>query len=450
MNSKISPAKHDPEMIYAKKTAKSYRLYEEAKKIMPGGQSHNARFYEPYPFYSMKARGKYIWDVDENRYIDYWMGHTALILGHSPPVVAKKLKADVDNGLLYGSPNQYAFDLAELVVKYVPCAEQVRFCTTGAEATMYAVRLARAFTKRKLVVKMTGGWHGYSSALTVGVSAPYNTPESAGLVSEEESFVKLAEFNNIEATRTILSENTNDIACVIVEPVMGAGGVIPAQKEYLSFLREECNRLGIVLIFDEIITGFRLGLGGAQEHFGIKSDLCTLGKILGGGLPVSAVVGRTEIMSLADVQNKSKSERCWIGGGTFSENALCMKAGIATIRHLASNKRTIYKTIGDLGSMIRKQVDSIFSDYGIRTQTTGLGSLFATHFLTDGQEFLLGPRDVDASNRIQEKKYYFNLISKNNIYFIPGHIGAISTAHLKSDVTAFISATEQYAQSVTS
>ncbi|MCL4518252.1 MAG: aminotransferase class III-fold pyridoxal phosphate-dependent enzyme, partial [Thaumarchaeota archaeon] len=372
------------------------------------------------------------------------------ILGHSPAIVSRAIKTSANNGLLYGSPNQYAFDLAELVVKCVPCAEQVRFCTTGAEATMYAVRLARAFTKRKLVVKMAGGWHGYSSALTVGVSAPYDTPESAGLVSEEESFVKLAEFNNIEATKNILNENRGDIACVIIEPVMGAGGVIPAQKEYLAFLREECDRLGIVLIFDEIITGFRLALGGAQEHFGIKPDLCTLGKILGGGLPVSAIVGRTEIMSLADVQNKSKSERCWIGGGTFSENALCMKAGIATLKHLASNKRTIYKTIGNLGSSIRKQVDSVFSDHGIRTQTTGLGSLFATHFLTEGQEILVGPRDVDSSNRAQEKKYYFNLISKNNIYFIPGHIGAISTAHLKSDVSAFIEATEEYAQSETS
>ncbi len=439
-------AKTNAQAAYAKKTKNSYKMYSEAKRIMPGGQSHNARFYEPYPFYSERAHGKYIWDLDGNRYVDYWMGHTALILGHSPSVVSREIKSNVDNGFLYGSPNKYAFELAELVVKCVPCSEQVRFCTTGAEATMYAVRLARAFTKRKMIVKMAGGWHGYSSALTIGVSAPYTTPESAGLVAEEESFVKLAEFNDIEATRKVLSEIENDVAGIIIEPVMGAGGVIPAQKEYLKFLREECDRLGIVLIFDEIITGFRLALGGAQEYFGIKPDLCTLGKILGGGLPVSAIAGRSEIMSLADVQNRTKSERCWIGGGTFSENALCMRAGIATLKHLSTNKKAIYKTIGELGGTVRKQVDKVFSDYGIRTQTTGLGSLFATHFLKEGQESLVGPRDVDSSDRSLEKRYYFELIAKSNIYFIPGHIGAISTEHHKSDVDAFVKASEEFVQ----
>ncbi|MDG7002115.1 MAG: aminotransferase class III-fold pyridoxal phosphate-dependent enzyme, partial [Nitrososphaerota archaeon] len=314
------------------------------------------------------------------------------------------------------------------------------------EATMYAVSLARAHTRRKDIVKISGGWHGYSSALTIGVSAPYTTPESAGLVAEEESFVKLAEFNDIEATRKVLTQIGNEVAGIIIEPVMGAGGVIPAQKEYLKFLRAECDRLGIVLIFDEIITGFRLAIGGAQEYFGIKPDLCTLGKILGGSLPVSAIAGRSEIMSLADVQNKTKVERCWIGGGTFSENALCMRAGIATLKHLSTNKKTIYKTIGELGGTVRKQVDKVFSDYGIRTQTTGLGSLFATHFLNEGQESLVGPRDVDSSDRSLEKRYYFELIAKNNIYFIPGHIGAISTEHLKSDVEAFVKASEQFAQ----
>ena len=316
---------------------------------MPGGQSHNARFYEPYPFYADRASGKYIWDVDGNRYTDYWMGHTALIMGHSPSLVVRAINSQSRNGLLFGSPNKYAYELASLVNRSVPCAESIRFCTTGAEATMYAVRLARAFTKRKTVVKMRGGWHGYNSALTVGVTPPFNTPESRGMIDTEEQFVSLAEFNDIEATRKVLTNLKDDLACVIIEPVMGSGGVLPARSEYLRFLREECDRLGAVLIFDEIITGFRLALGGAQEFFGIKPDLCTLGKILGGGLPVSAVAGESEILSLADTTTRSKAERCWIGGGTFSENALCLRAGIATLNYLLNNKASVYPRIGRLG-----------------------------------------------------------------------------------------------------
>lgn len=436
----------DDEAIYTKKSKRSLKLYLEASKIMPGGQSHNARFFEPYPFYAKKSSGKYIWDVDGNRYVDYWMGHTALILGHSPPVVAREIKTNAENGLLYGAPNQYAFDLAELVARLVPSAERVRFCTTGAEATMYAVRLARAFTKRKTIVKMAGGWHGYSSALTVGVSSPYELSESAGLVAEEESHVKMAEFNNIEATSQVLKEFSPNIAGLIVEPVMGAGGVLPAKREYLAFLKEECNRRGIVLIFDEIITGFRLAPGGAQEYFGIKPDLCTLGKILGGGMPVSAIAGRSEIMSLADVRNKTKTERCWIGGGTFSENALCMKAGSATLKYLSSNKASIYEKIGTLGEKIRRSVDKIFNENGVRAETTGIGSLFATHFLAEGQERFQGPRDVAESNRDLERRYYFSLIAHDNIYFIPGHIGAIATVHTESDVKELLRATGAFAE----
>ncbi len=256
------------EDLYRSKTRGSLKMFEQARKIMPGGQSHNARFFEPYPFFAEKARGKNIWDVDGNRYVDYWMGHTALILGHSPAVVASKIKKQSGNGLLLGSPNRYAFELAGLVTKTVPCAESVRFCTTGAEATMYAVRLARAFTKRSTIVKMAGGWHGYSSALTMGVSAPYDVPESAGLIADDDRFVKLAEFNNIEQTRKVLDSSANDLAGVIIEPVVGAGGVIPAKKEYLEFLKQKCSELGAILIFDEIITGFRLALGGARSTTG--------------------------------------------------------------------------------------------------------------------------------------------------------------------------------------
>lgn len=432
---------------YLARTRRSAEMYNKARKFLAGGQSHNARFFEPYPFFAVKARGKYIWDVDNNRYVDYWMGHTALILGHSPRVVTIELKKQVDNGLLLGVANKFAVDLAELVSNCVPCAELVRFCTTGAEATMYAVRIARAYTKRRHIVKMAGGWHGYSSALTVGVSFPYDVSESAGLVEDDERYVKLAQFNNVDATSRVLSQEPNDIAAVILEPVMGAGGVIAADAEYLKSLREQCEKIGALLIFDEIITGFRLALGGAQEYYQVKPDLCTLGKILGGGLPASAVAGRSDVLSLADTTIKRpKQERCWIGGGTFSEHAMSMRAGIATLKHLKAKRASIYPSIGKLGEELRRETDQAFSEQGIATKTTGAGSLFETHFLKSNQETIRSPEDVVMSDQSTKHDYYFSLIAKHGIFFLPGHIGAISTAHARSDISEFVKSTSSYAE----
>jgi glutamate-1-semialdehyde 2,1-aminomutase len=434
---------------YLSKTTNSKRMYQSARNVLAGGQSHNARFFKPYPFYAARARGKYIWDVDNNRYVDYWMGHTALILGHSPRVVSNELRKQVGNGLLLGAPNKFAVELAELVSACVPCAESVRFCTSGAEATMYATRLARAYTKKKTVVKIAGGWHGYSSTLAVGVRYPYEISESAGLVDEDEQLVKLAKFNEIQGTSEVLEECSSDLAAVILEPVLGAGGALPAEKEYLESLREQCYQLGALLIFDEIITGFRLALGGAQEFYSIKPDLCTLGKILGGGLPASALVGRSDILSLTDMTvERPKEERCWIGGGTFSEHALSMRAGIATLKELRARKKAIYSSIGNLGRQLREGVDQAFRDEGIRTKTTGEGSLFATHFLKADQDDIKSPQDVVKSDEKTMREYYFSLIASHGIYFIPGHIGAISTAHSQSDITHYIKSTAEFASAL--
>jgi glutamate-1-semialdehyde 2,1-aminomutase len=444
-----SSQKNDYLERYLSKTPASHAMYRKARRFLAGGQSHNARFFNPYPFYAARAQGRYIWDVDNNRYVDYWMGHTALIFGHSPKIVSNELRKQIDNGLLFGTPNKFAVELGELVTNCVACAESVRFCTTGAEATMYAARLARAYTKRKIIVKIAGGWHGYNSTLAIGVTFPYEISESAGLLPEDERIVRLVKFNDIAGTSKVLSESTPDVAAVIIEPVMGAGGVIPAERDYLKSLREQCSKIGALLIFDEIITGFRLALEGAQEFYGIKPDLCTLGKILSGGLPVSAVAGRREVISLADTTlERAKQERCWIGGGTFSEHALSMRAGIATLKQLKVAKRSIYGSIGNLGYQLRKEVDRAFSECGIQTKTTGEGSLFSTHFLGEDQEDIKSPEDVVNSDEKAMKEYYFSLIAGYGIFFIPGHIGAISTAHTKNDVINFVKKTEDYANNL--
>lgn len=431
---------------YASRTKKSRVMFQAASKIMPGGLSHNARYFEPYPFFVSRAKAQHIWDIDGNRYTDYWMGHTALIFGHSPDVVISEIRRQISNGLLLGTANRYAFELAKMVTEIVPCAESIRFCTTGAEATMYAVRLARAYTKRSHIVKMGGGWHGYNSSLTYGVSEPFGGAESAGLIPEEQERVKLAPFNQVKETTRLLSDSANHIACVIIEPVLG-GGVFPASREYLQSLRKACDETGALLIFDEVITGFRLSLGGAQEYYKVKPDLCTLGKILGGGLPASAVAGRRDIMSLADTTiARPKEERAWIGGGTFSEHALSMRAGLATIRHLRENRKSIYPSLLRRGEDIRKSLNSEFGKRGIKSVTTGAGSLFGTHFLAEGQEKVTTPTEHVQSNRQAEILYCESLMTDHDIFLLPGHISAISTSHTDSDLQALVRAGASFAE----
>jgi glutamate-1-semialdehyde 2,1-aminomutase len=433
------------ESNYRSRTSKSRAMYKVARSLMPGGLSHNARFFTPYPFFEKRARGQHLWDIDGNRYTDYWMGHTALILGHSSAVVRAELRRQIPNGLLPGTANENSLGLARLVSEIVPCAEGVRFCTTGAEATMYAVRLARAFTRRNQIIKMAGGWHGFNSSLTYGVQAPFEGTESAGLIPEEKERVKLAPFNKIHETTNLVMENAKDLAGVIIEPVMG-GGVLPANKDYLQTLRKLCSETGAVLIFDEVITGFRLALGGAQEYYGIKPDLCTLGKIMGGGLPASAIVGKKEIMALADpTVNRPKDERAWIGGGTFSEHALAMSAGRVTLEYLKKNRKAVYGRLEREGDEVRRSLNQEFEKRGIRSSTTGTASLFGTHFLSENQEGISTQEDLVESRRELELPYFLYLMAMKGIFILPGHISAISSAHTKFDISQLAKASGDFA-----
>ncbi len=433
------------ESTYRSRTPKSGALYKVARSLMPGGVSHNARFFTPYPFFEKRARGQHLWDIDGNRYTDYWMGHTALILGHSPAIVRAELRKQIPNGLLPGTASENSFGLARLVSEIVPCAEGVRFCTTGAEATMYAVRLARAFTRRNQIIKMAGGWHGFNSSLTYGVHAPFEASESAGLIPEEKERVKLAPFNKIDETTNLIMDNAKDLAGVIVEPVMG-GGVLPADKKYLQTLRNLCSEVGAVLIFDEVITGFRLALGGAQEYYGINPDLCTLGKIMGGGLPSSAIVGKKEIMILADPSvNRPKDERAWIGGGTFSEHALAMCSGRVTLEYLKKNRKSVYGSLEREGDEVRRSLNKEFEKRGIRSTTTGATSLFGTHFLSDHQNEISSQEALIESRRELELPYFLYLMAIKGIFILPGHISAISAVHTKFDISQLVRATGDFA-----
>lgn len=429
---------------YERKTVNSRRLYSRSAKVFPGGINHNIRYFEPYPFFVNSASGRRLRDVDGNRYTDYWMGHWALILGHSPRPVADALAAQVHNGTLYGTVNDISVKLAETIQKLMPRAEMMRFSTTGSEATMYAVRLARAKTGRRVIAKAIGGWHGFNTTLMQTVNYPFEAEEGPGLVQDEGQYVESIPFNNLEASLKVLETIKDDLACIIIEPVLGGAGCISPAEGYLQGLQEFAKKNDSLFILDEIVTGFRLSLHGAASAYRLEPDLFTLGKICGGGMPIGIVCGKKEIMSLADpVSIRDKEARCAIGGGTFSANPITMTAGLATLNFLKRNK-SVYAKIDRLGGMARKGLGKIFAEVKIPCHVTGLGSIFLTHF---GKEMVRDASDVATSDKGLLAKYHLALMANHGIFFLPTKMGAFSYAHDEGDVRRLLEATEKIMQS---
>jgi len=420
---------------YASKTKKSRALYGRAKKVLPAGVSYGIRYFEPYPFFTARARGSKLYDVDGNEYVDFWLGHTALILGHSPPAVVKAVKKQLDNGTIYGTSHELEIALAEQVAKMVPSAQMTRFTNSGTEANMYAIRLARAYTGRDKVAKFEGGWHGGYDALHTGVKYPFNIPESAGLTRGSLQDTIVLPFNDLDGVTTKL-KNEN-VASVTIEPVLGAGGCIPAEKEFLKGLREYCDEKGILLIFDEVITGFRLAPGGGQQYYGVTPDITVFGKILGGGFPVGAFCGRREIMERINPQMYKRPDYAF-HGGTFTANPITMTAGLTTLKTLKDG--LLISKLNRLGDRIRKELGNIFASNNIEAQNTGAGSLFNVHFT---KAKLRNAADVAKTDKTKLLSYNLALIA-NGIFFLPTHNGALSTAHSKGDVEKLFSETEKY------
>lgn len=430
---------------YIAKTGRSKLLYSRAAKVFPGGISHNIRYFEPYPFFVNSAKGKYLHDVDNNRYTDYWMGHWALILGHSPKVVADALEEQVKNGTLYGTVNDVSVELAETIQKLMPRAEMIRFSSTGSEATMYAVRLARASTGRRVIAKAIGGWHGFNTTLMQTVNYPFELEEGPGLIQDEGQYIESIPFNNLEASLKVLETIKDDLACIIIEPVLGGAGCVSPIDGYLQGLQEFAKRNGSLFILDEIVTGFRLSLHGAASVFKLEPDLFTLGKIAGGGMPIGIVCGNKEIMSLADpISKRDKETRCAIGGGTFSANPVTMTAGLATLNFLKKNKRNVYGKIDKLGQLTRNGLVKIFKEANIPSTVTGANSIFLTHF---GVGRIKDATDVATSNKKLLMKYHFALMADHGIFFLPTKMGAFSFAHDENDVKRLLKATEKIAHS---
>ena len=428
---------------YQERTKRSRMMFEKAKMLFAGGVNHNIRYFHPYPFYTIKAKGKYIYDIDDNRYTDYWQGHWSLILGHANDHVISKVKEQVEQGSIYGTVNIASIELAEKIRNHVPRAELIRFANTGAEATMYAVRLARAYTRKRYVAKIEGGWHGFNTDLLKGVNYPFTT-EGLGLIEEEMRYIINIPYNDQEAIST-LDQYKDDLACIIVEPFLGGAGAIPADKDYLKALEEYAKSNDILLIFDEIVTCFRFRLGSMHDMLDIDPDLITLGKIVGGGLPIGVVAGKEEIMRLASPELDNK-DRCNIGGGTFSANPLSMRAGLATIEYLEANEN-VYDKINRLGDIARREIDKVMYEFNIKTHTTGYGSLFLTHFLANSIDEVRNARDAALCNINLQKAYHLALMIFD-IFFLPHKLGAISIMHEEQDIKELINASVKIAEDI--
>jgi glutamate-1-semialdehyde 2,1-aminomutase len=433
---------------YFNKTRRSRDLYKKSLSCFPGGISHNIRHFEPYPFYTKSAKGKLLRDVDGNEFTDYWMGHWALMIGHSHPVVAAAVRNQANQGTLFGTANKLSLDLAHAIKEGMPRAELIRYSSTGSEATMYAVRLARARTGRRVVAKIVGGWHGYNTNLLQSVNYPFELDEGLGLIEDEEQFVESIPFNDLERSLKILNTIRDDLACIIVEPVLGGAGCIIPERNYLHGLQEFAKSNDALFILDEIVTGFRLSFKGAADEYKLEPDLFTLGKIVGGGLPIGVLCGDKDIMSLCNPVGREKGEIvCYIGGGTFAANPLTMTAGLATLQYLKRNKETIYPKINKIGLRIREGLERVFSDAHIDVDITGVGSLFMTHFLNQNIRKIRSALDAGLSDKGLLRKYHLALIAKHNIFFLPKKMGAISSIHTMKDAELLIDATQQIVQS---
>ena len=421
---------------YKKKTRKSAVLFAKSKKLHINGVSHNIRFYEPYPFVVKSSQGKSLKDVDDNKYTDYWMGHWSLILGHGQKNVKDSLKKQIEKSWMYGTVNEQTIKLSELISKAIPIAEKIRYVTSGTEATMYAVRLARSVTGKKIIAKIDGGWHGYTSDLLKSVNWPFSESESSGVVNEEK--IVSIPYNDLEKSLSILKKHSKDLAGVIIEPVLGGGGCIPATQDYLKGIQEFVHKNKSLFILDEIVTGFRFRFGCLYPTMKLDPDIVTLGKIVGGGMAIGVICGKKEIMQMADTTGKKKSERSYVGGGTFSANPASMVAGFTTLSEL-KNSKSIYSKINDLGEYTRKELSKSFDG---KVLVSGKGSLFMTHFIDNGVTEIKTAADAARCNNSKLAKYHFQMIAKNGIFFLPGKLGAISNAHTKSDINQMIKASE--------
>ena len=412
---------------------KSEKLFELAKGYMPGGVSSPVRAYEPYPFYTARAKGSKIYDVDSKEYIDYCLAYGPLVLGHGNEEVKRAVVDQLEKGWLYGTPHEKEIALVKKIINHYPSVEMVRFVNTGSEATMAAIRLARGFTGRDKIVKIEGGFHGAHDGVLVKAGSGATTfgiPDSKGIPKDSVKNTLQIPFNDAEALTSVLE--TNSVAAIILEPVMGNVGPIAPAANYLSEVRRITKENDVLLILDEVITGFRLALGGAQDYYGVDADLTILGKIVGGGFPIGMFGGKREIMALVAPSGAVYQ------AGTFSGNPVSVTAGLKTIEIL--ERDSVPERINELGATMRSVLSELVRDSNVEGCVSGVGSMFKV-FFSPGGVAVKNYADALGCDKAKYMRLFHKMLS-SGVFLPPSQFETnfVSFAHSDEDIEKTIEA----------
>ncbi|GGZ45820.1 glutamate-1-semialdehyde 2,1-aminomutase [Mesonia mobilis] len=420
-------------MIYQR----SSQLFQEAKKYIPGGVNSPVRAFSAVggdPLFIKEAKGAYLYDEDDNKLIDYINSWGPMILGHAHEQVINAVIEKTKKGTSFGTPTEIETEIAKLAVSMVPNIDKIRMVNSGTEACMSAVRLARGFTKKDKIIKFAGCYHGHSDSFLIQAGSgavTFGTPNSPGVTKGTAQDTLLAQYNNLLSVEELVKANQGEIACIILEPVAGNMGCIPPQKGFLEGLRKLCNENDILLIFDEVMTGFRLAPGGAQELLGVNADIVTFGKVIGGGLPVGAFAARNEIMDYLAPNGPVYQ------AGTLSGNPLAMAAGLAMLSEL-NEKREIFESINEKTAYLRDGIKNVLNRNKIDHTINQLGSMISVHF---AKEPVVDFESAALGNNDRFKKFFHGMM-KNGVYIAPSSFEtwfiseALSTADLDATIQA--------------
>lgn len=436
---------------YIQLSPHSQAHFKRAHRSIPAGATRSLNSWSPYPIYLKKGKGSIVWDIDGREYVDFLNNYTALMLGHNHSQVKAAVTEQLEDGITFAFATELEATLAEILIMRVPSIEKIRFTGSGTEAAMFALRLARTFTGRMKIAKMEGGYHGTYDGVSISVrpkledagpvTRPIALPDANGLPSHVVEDVLVLPFNHMDETKALIEEYADQLAAIIIEPVLGVGGMIVPTSGYLALIRELCTQYGILLIFDEVIT-LRLASGGAQELFGVIPDMTIMGKVIGGGLPVGAIGGSADVMALLEPQGghdvydaRGGGPRLY-QGGTFTGNPLMLAAGIATMRELTSN---VYVRLNVLGDQLRARLAELFEDMDVPVSVTGVGSLFNVH-LTQSPVYSF--RDTRRTHATLQQEFFLGLLNEG-IIIAPRGMGCLSEPMTEVHVEQFLEATRR-------
>ena len=417
----------------------------EAQKYLPGGSSRGTAFFDPYPHFIERGEGHYIYDADGNRLLDFMINATSLILGHAHPDVTQAIQEQAARGTAFTGPTDPQVRMAKILTERVPSLDLARFTNSGTEGTMMAIRAARAYTGRQKIAKFEGGYHGAHEYVSVSVRPPLEkldpsgpTPiaEHPGLPDSILDQVIVLPYNDLDWCERVLRENANEVACLIMEPVVSSFGYLPGDVEFLRGLRDLTTELGIVLIYDEV-QSFRIAPGGAQETLGVIPDMTSFGKIIGGGTPVGAFGGRADIMELFDPTSGAAIPHA----GTFNANPVTMAAGEVVMNHLTPE---VYDRMNALGGELRAKLSAVFDEFEVPAQVTGIGSLFGIHFTS---EEIRDYRSVVRADGTMRKALFTGLLNEG-ILLQTGAAGAMNSLTTTGDIDSLVDATRRVVERV--